>query len=133
MAHDGFRSRNRITTAEGRTDSDILLLRSEDRFCASGVSYRSDLVEWASGGQPTPLGVLVSIPTWYRMMLHVLSGPGVTRVLERMAAAAQTNFLDAPEHTRVSGASTRGFCYRPTEYFVNAPPAWAIEFGPSAA
>src|SRR4029077_839702 len=25
------------------------------------------------------------------------------------------------------------FCYRPTEYFVNAPPAWAIEFGPSAA
>jgi hypothetical protein len=26
-----------------------------------------------------------------------------------------------------------GICYRPTEYFVNAPPAWASEFGPSAA
>jgi hypothetical protein len=33
----------------------------------------------------------------------------------------------------LGGASTRGFRYRPTEYFVNAPPAWASEFGPSAA
>ena len=27
----------------------------------------------------------------------------------------------------------RATIYRLTEYFVNAPPAWAIEFGPSAA
>ena len=33
----------------------------------------------------------------------------------------------------LGGASTRGFRYRPTEYFVNAPPAWTNEFGPSAA
>ena len=32
---------------------------------------------------------------------------------------------------RVSG--TRRAVYGPTEYFVNAPPAWANEFGPSAA
>ena len=31
----------------------------------------------------------------------------------------------------LGGASTRGFRYRPTEYFVNASPAWASEFGPS--
>src|SRR5262245_252428 len=32
----------------------------------------------------------------------------------------------------VVAPSRSEFCYRPTEYFVNAPPAWAIEFGPSA-
>jgi CHAT domain-containing protein/Tfp pilus assembly protein PilF len=93
---------DRIPTAEGRVDSDILLLRSDDPFCASRVSYLDSLVKWASGGQPTPLGVLVSIPTWHRTMLHVLSGPGVAKVLERMAVATQIDFLEAPEHTRVS-------------------------------
>jgi hypothetical protein len=34
---------------------------------------------------------------------------------------------------RVRAGSTRGLRYRPTEYFVNAPPAWTSEFGPSAA
>src|SRR5262249_41209104 len=35
--------------------------------------------------------------------------------------------------TPPGGPIYSGFCYRPTESFGNAPPAWAIEFGPSAA
>jgi hypothetical protein len=93
---------DRIQAAEGRTDSDILLLRSKDPFGASRISYLGALVKWASGGERAPLGVLVSIPTWHLMMLHVLSGPGVAKVLERMAVTGQIEFAEARQHTGVS-------------------------------
>jgi hypothetical protein len=53
---------DRIQAAEGRVDSDNLLLQSEDPFGASRVCHLAPLVKWASGDQPTRLGVLLSIP-----------------------------------------------------------------------
>ena len=55
-------------------------------------------------------------------------GIGVTRLRDAPAEWSRQYAM-----LGLGGASTRGFRYRPTEYFVNAPPAWAIEFGPSAA
>ncbi|MBO0721067.1 MAG: hypothetical protein J2P41_09605 [Blastocatellia bacterium] len=39
---------HRFRVAEGRVDSDILTLRSQDPFGASRISYLYDLVEWAT-------------------------------------------------------------------------------------
>lgn len=88
--------------ADGRADSDILILQSQDPFGASRISYLKDLVTWASGGKPARHGVLVAVPTWRLVMLHVLSGPGVLKALKDMRLATSLAMAEAPERARLS-------------------------------
>jgi hypothetical protein len=54
---------------------------------------------------------------------------------ETLAAVTDISWESRPRIARALLERPRviGFRYRPPEYFVNAPPPWTNEFGPSAA
>jgi hypothetical protein len=73
--------------SEGRADSGISILRGREPFCASRICDLQGLLALVSGSAPLH-GVLLSIPTWHAVVLHVLSGPGVLTAVKLMAQVA---------------------------------------------
>jgi hypothetical protein len=81
-----------------RQDTEVVALWADDRFVASRVAVVEWLVEHIYGGV-SPWGVLVSVPTTSRLLLHVPAGPGVVKVAGDMAILS-AHWCEAAEASR---------------------------------
>jgi hypothetical protein len=95
---------------ENRPDTGLITLWSDDDpFVAGRVTVLDWLIEQLHEG-PNRYGALVAVPTMNRLVLHVVTGPGVLTVAENMALATAHLFETAGE----SGGIT------PEVFFVSA-------------
>jgi len=92
---------SRVETVEGQTDSVVFQLRARDPFGASRVCDLAGLLA-RTGVDAAPHGVLIAAPSWHRVLLHVITGPGVLAALRFMAESARTVNDKAPRPQRVS-------------------------------
>ncbi|WP_157874500.1 MULTISPECIES: hypothetical protein [unclassified Streptomyces] len=70
-----------------REDTELVTLSGDDPFVASRVAVLDWLVSQVHGS-PSRYGVMVAVPSWHRLILHVVSGMGVLTAVETMALAA---------------------------------------------
>ncbi|WBB61211.1 hypothetical protein O7599_01225 [Streptomyces sp. WMMC500] len=79
-----------ISADKARTDADLLVMQSADVYGASRFSCFPDLLADATGGAPVEHGVLVAMPDWHSLVLHVISGPGAAAAMKLMAQVGRT-------------------------------------------
>lgn len=92
-----------VQAAEGRTDSVVYALdfAADDPFGASRVCDLEGLLT-SAGIEPGNRGLLVAVPSWRTVFLHVPSGKGTAAALDRMCRLALVANLQAEERTRIS-------------------------------
>ncbi|AEV84270.1 hypothetical protein ACWT_3247 [Actinoplanes sp. SE50] len=98
-----------LEATAGHPDSVIYELHSTDPFGASRVCHLDGLLATAKVAGSRH-GLLVALPTWYTVLLHVLTGPGVLAALNVMGKAASA------EHAAASGPKA----VSPDVFFVNS-------------
>jgi hypothetical protein len=89
-----------MQATEGRADSTISILSTREPFCASRICDLDDLLARTFGVTPTH-GVLLSIPTWRAVILHLPTGAGVLTAVQLMARVAFGVLNMAPESVRL--------------------------------
>ncbi|WP_299532571.1 hypothetical protein [uncultured Streptomyces sp.] len=84
-----------------REDTELVTLTGDDPFVASRVA----VLDWLVGqvhGAPAGYGVMVAVPSWHTLILHVVRGVGVLTAVETMALAAGHWFRTAQGNQGVS-------------------------------
>ncbi|WP_307123005.1 hypothetical protein [Streptomyces sp. B1I3] len=84
-----------------REDTELVTLMGDDPFVASRVA----VLDWLVGqvhGAPPGYGVMVAVPSWHTLILHVVRGTGVLTAVETMALAAGHWFQTAEDNRGVS-------------------------------
>ncbi|WP_030677609.1 hypothetical protein [Streptomyces cellulosae] len=84
-----------------REDTELVTLSGNDPFVASRVA----VLDWLVGqvhGAPPGYGVIVAVPSWHTLILHVVRGMGVLTAVETMALAAGHWFRTAQGDQGVS-------------------------------
>jgi hypothetical protein len=89
-----IRAAGAAEAAAGHADSLVHELRSDDPFGAARICRLDDVLS-AAGVTPGPRGLLLAVPTWYAVLLHPLTGPGVLPALKLMANAASQEYESA--------------------------------------
>ncbi|MFF7365239.1 hypothetical protein [Streptomyces sp. NPDC008125] len=77
-----------------REDTELVTLSGDDPFVASRVA----VLDWLVGqvhGVPSGYGLMVAVPSWHTLILHVVRGMGVLTTVESMALAAGHWFRNA--------------------------------------
>lgn len=85
----------------GTQDTTLVTIASDDPFVASRVAVLDWVTEQVHPG-PASYGVLVTVPTLGKLVLHVVSGPGVLTAAEHMALVAGHWFQEAPDQAKIS-------------------------------
>ncbi|MFF5728254.1 hypothetical protein [[Kitasatospora] papulosa] len=84
-----------------REDTELVTLSGDDPFVASRVA----VLDWLVGqvhGIPSEYGLIVAVPSWHTLILHVVRGMGVLTALEPMALAAGHWFRNAQSDQGIS-------------------------------
>jgi hypothetical protein len=90
-----------IQGTEDRTDSTVSILRFRDPFGASRICDLDRLIATTFGIVPTH-GILLAVPTWHVVLLHVPQGAGVLTALPLMAQLAYGAMDMAAKERRLS-------------------------------
>lgn len=86
---------------EAREDTELVTLSGDDPFVAARVS----VLDWLVGqvhGAPSAYGVMVAVPTWHTLILHVVTGMGALTAVETMALATGHWFRTAEGERGIS-------------------------------
>jgi hypothetical protein len=92
----------RAYAADGDPASTVYLLSTRDPFGAARICDLAGLLTVAAGPGASPYGVLVAVPTWRLVLLHVLHGPTAPLAITYMAQSAAAGAAAAPVHERIS-------------------------------